>query len=227
MYVPQHFELGEDRTRALLERPGVGNLVTVHASGPIATLVPFYLDQDRRALVTHLVRNNPQVQEPITGPGMVILDDVDAYIAPSYYATNEHTPNVPTWDYVTVHVWGRVRIDDSPQRALEVASQLTRSMEKDDVLTPVGQDKLERMARAIVAVEVSVERLAGKAKMSQNRHPDDVRSVIAEMERLGEHDMARFLREVSLPYAQKRFATIERLRASRSGDEQMEIRSFH
>ncbi|MDO4244163.1 MAG: FMN-binding negative transcriptional regulator [Actinomyces sp.] len=225
MYVPQHFELGPERTRALLSAPGVGNLVTVHDQGPLATLVPFYLDEQRDVLVTHLVRNNPQVREPITAQGMVVLDDVDAYVAPAYYATNEETPNVPTWDYVTVHVWGPVRIDTSPQRALEVAEALTRRMEREDVLTPVGRDKLERMARAIVAVEVGIERVQGKAKMSQNRHPDDVRSLIGHMERLGEDDMARFLREVSLPYAEARFATIARLRGARSLDE--EIRSFH
>lgn len=225
MYVPRHFELGQERTRALLSRPGVGNLVTVHPSGPLATMVPFHLDEDRDALVTHLVRNNPQAREPITGPGMVLLDDVDAYIAPSYYATNEHTPGVPTWDYVTVHVWGTVTIDPSPQRALEVAAHLTTRMERDDVLTPVGQDKLERMARAIVAAEVRVERVQGKAKMSQNRHPDDVRSVIAAMESQGQDDIVQFLKEVSLPYAEKRFATIKRLRGARSLDE--EIHSFH
>ena len=224
MYVPQHFELGPERTRAILSRPGAGNLVTVHASGPLATMVPFYLDEDRDVLVTHLVRNNPQVREPMTGPGMVLFDDVDAYIAPSYYATNEHAPGVPTWDYVTVHVWGTVTIDPSPQRAQEVAENLTRRMERVDVLTPVGRDKLERMARAIVAVEVSVERVEGKAKMSQNRHPDDVRSVIAEMERQGQEDIVRFMQEVSLPYADKRLATIKRLRGARSRDE--EIRSF-
>lgn len=221
MYVPQHFELSEDRTRALLARPGVGNLVTVHDSGPIATLVPFYLDQERNTLVTHLVRNNPQVGEPVTGPGMVIFDELDAYVAPHYYATNDVMPNVPTWDYVTVHVWGRVSIDPSADAALEAAVRLTTLMESGDVLTAVGRDKLERMARAIVAVEVSVDRVQGKAKMSQNRHPEDVRSLIAEMERQGHNDMVRFLREVSLPYAEKRFATIDRLRGDRAATERI------
>ena len=100
MYVPRHFSLPEDYTRRLLARPGVGNLVTVHDFGPEATMVPFYLDEERGALMTHLVRNNPQVTEPITGPGLVILDDVDAYVSPRWYATNEVKANVPTWDYM-------------------------------------------------------------------------------------------------------------------------------
>ena len=68
MYVPRHFQLPEDYARALLSRPGAGNLVTVHDTGPEATMVPFYFDEERNALVTHLVKNNPQVVEPVRGP---------------------------------------------------------------------------------------------------------------------------------------------------------------
>ena len=225
MYVPRHFTLPEDYARALLARPGVGNLVTVIASGPEATMVPFYLDEEKNALVTHLVKNNPQAVEPADGPGLVILDDVDAYVPPHWYATNAVKANVPTWDYITVHVRGAVRIDPSPEAALTAACRLTEMMETDDVLSPVGQDKLRRMARAIVAVEVSLEEVRGKAKMSQNRHPDDIRGLADEFERHGEPRMADFLRTVSLPYAEQRFATLTRLREARSIGE--DVRSFH
>ena len=225
MYVPRHFSLPEDYARALLANPGVGNLVTVIASGPEATMVPFYLDEEKNALVTHLVKNNPQAAEPPRGPGLIILDDVDAYVPPHWYATNKVKANVPTWDYITIHVRGAVRIDPSPEAALTAACRLTEMMETDDVLTPVGQDKLRRMARAIVAVEVSLEEVRGKAKMSQNRHPDDIRGLADEFERHGEPRMADFLRTVSLPYAEQRFATLTRLREARSIGE--DVRSFH
>ena len=216
MYVPRHFSLPEDYTRRLLARPGAGNLITVHDFGPEATMVPFYLDEERGALMTHLVRNNPQVTESITGPGRVLLDDVDAYVSPRWYATNEVKANVPTWDYVTIHVRGPVSIDPEPAAALDVARRLTGAMEHEDVLAPVGEDKLARMARAIVAVGVGVEQVRGKAKMSQNRHPDDIRSLADEFERQGEARMADFLRTVSLPYAEERFATLARLRGLRT-----------
>ena len=225
MYVPRHFSLPEDYARALLANPGVGNLVTVIASGPEATMVPFYLDEEKNALVTHLVKNNPQAAEPPRGPGLIILDDVDAYVPPHWYATNKVKANVPTWDYITIHVRGAVRIDPSPEAALTAACRLTEMMETDDVLSPVGQDKLRRMARAIVAVEVSLEEVRGKAKMSQNRHPDDIRGLADEFERHGEPRMADFLRTVSLPYAEQRFATPTRLREARSIGE--DVRSFH
>ena len=225
MYVPRHFELPEDYARTLLEYPRAGNLVTVHDFGPEATFVPFYLDKERGRLVTHLVRNNPQARTPVTAPGLVILDEADAYVSPHWYATNKVKPNVPTWDYITLHVSGAVNVDASPQAALQAASTLTHHMGDGDCLEPVGQDKLERMARAIVVVSVDTERVRGKAKMSQNRHPDDIRSLADEFERHGEPRMAEFLRTVSLPYAEQRFATLARLRGAKSLGE--DVRSFH
>ncbi len=231
MYVPQHFTLPEDYVHDLLRRPGTGNLVTVHEGVPEATMVPFYLDQDKNALVTHLVRNNPQARLPVTGPGLVVLDDVDAYISPRWYATNKVKANVPTWDYITIHVRGAVRVDPDPAVALAVARRLTDLHEDPEVLQRVGDQALERMARAIVSVEVAVEEVRGKAKMSQNRHPDDIRSLATELASQGHEEMAAFLREVSLPYAEKRFAALARLRQARGAervvDSHLEQESFH
>ena len=183
MYVPRHFQLPEDYARALLSRPGAGNLVTVHDTGPEATMVPFYFDEERNALVTHLVKNNPQAVEPVRGPGLVILDDVDAYISPHWYVTNEVKANVPTWDYITIHVRGEVRIDPGSEAALIAATRLTDMMEADD------------------------------------------RGLADELEKRGETRMAEFLRTVSLPYAEQRFAVLARLRGARALHE--EVRDFH
>ena len=92
---------------------------------------------------------------------------------------------------------------------------MTHVMGDGDTLEPIGEEKLERMSRAIVAASVEARMVRGKAKMSQNRHPDDVRSLIAAMEEQGEMKLARYLRDVSLPYAEERFATISRLRGQR------------
>lgn len=214
VHVPDHFALPEDRLIALLASPRAGNLVTVHADGPLATFVPFHLERQedgRTTLVTHLVRNNPQLATPTTGPAMVVLDITDAYVSPRWYATNDVQPNVPTWDYVTIHAWGPVHVDPSPERALAVARQLTSRTGDGDVVDAVGEDKLAAMSRAIQAVEVQVDRIQGKAKMSQNRHPDDVRSLLAHYEEHGPAEVADYLREVSLPHAEERFGTLERL----------------
>lgn len=209
--MPNHFRLPDDRVEAYLREVHPGNLVTVHESGPHVTFVPFHLEQrgEQEVLVTHLVRNNPQAREPVTGPGMAVIDLTDAYISPLWYATNDELPNVPTWDYVTIHIRGPVRIDPNPEAALRAATELTMRMEGKRILDALGEQRLEMMSRAIVSVEIDVEAIEAKAKMSQNRHPDDVAGLVAHFEEHGPRDVAEYLREVSLPYAKQRFGTIE------------------
>ena len=183
----KHFEIPDDYLTGLLGRVRAGNLVTIHESGPQATFVPFHLETrgTGQVLVTHLMRINPQAVEPVTGPALAIIDIDDAYVSPAWYATNKDLPNVPTWDYITIHVTGEVRFTADPGAALEAARELTSRMEPPEVLEAVGEEKLRKMARAIVRAEIAVEKIQGKAKASQNRHPDDVRSLLAHMESEG------------------------------------------
>ena len=213
----KHFEIPDDYLAGLLGRVRAGNLVTVHESGPQATLVPFHMETHKtgQVLVTHLMRNNPQAIEPVTGPALVIIDIDDAYVSPAWYATNKDLPNVPTWDYITIHVTGEVRFTADPGAALEAARELTSRMEPPEVLEAVGEEKLRTMARAIVRAEIAVEKIQGKAKASQNRHPDDVSSLLAHLERKGETELVRYLREVALPHATERFGMVHELRAGR------------
>ena len=217
MYVAKHFEIPDDHLAELLGRVRAGNLVTVHDSGPQATFVPFHLETrgTGQVLVTHLMRINPQAVEPVTGPALVIIDVDDAYVPPAWYATNKDLPNVPTWDYITIHVTGEVRFTADPGAAFEAARELTSRMEPPEVLEAVGEEKLRKMARAIVRAEVAVEKIQGKAKASQNRHPDDVSSLLAHLEREGETELVRYLREVALPHATERFGMIHDLRTGR------------
>ena len=217
MYVAKHFEIPGDYLAELLGRVRAGNLVTVHESGPQATFVPFHLEtrETGQVLVTHLMRNNPQAVEPVTGPALVIIDIDDAYVSPSWYATNKDLPNVPTWDYITIHITGKIRFTTDPAAALAAARELTSRTEPLEVLEAVGEEKLRKMARAIVGAEVTMEKIQGKAKASQNRHPDDVSSLLAHLEREGETELVTYLREVALPHAIERFDTIHSLRATR------------
>ncbi|MDO5067528.1 MAG: FMN-binding negative transcriptional regulator [Propionibacteriaceae bacterium] len=216
MYVAKHYEIGPERLQNYLSGVRAGNLVTVHDDGPRATFVPFHLeDRDGvQVLVTHLVRNNPQATTPITGPGLVILDLADAYVSPLWYPSNEALPNVPTWDYLTIQLNGPVRVLASPEDSLAAARALTARMEQPEVLELVGEEKLHKMARAIVGVEVTVEQVRAKAKASQNRHPDDIRGVIAHLEQLGETELVTYLKEVSLPHAVERFGMIRDIKAA-------------
>lgn len=218
MYLAKHFEIPAERLANYLARVQAGNLITVHPDGPKASFVPFHLEDrgDHQVLVTHLVRNNEQAVEPITGPALIIIDLGDAYISPLWYPTNKALPNVPTWDYLNIQIDGPVKILTDPAEALRAAAALTGHFEKPEVLEAVGDTKLNKMAKAIVGVEVRVERVRGKAKASQNRHPDDIRGIIEHLEPMGVPELVAYLKEVALPYAENRFGMIADIRVSRS-----------
>lgn len=202
------YTLSDDHLTELLDRAHFGHLVTTHESGLRATPIPFYAERrdDAWFAVTHLARHNPQATDPVTGPATAILDVMDAYISNTWYSSNEALPNVPTWDYVSIQMPGTVTVIDDPQRALQVAAKLTHKMGDGGELRKVATNRSMEMARHIVAVELRAERVIARAKMSQDRHPDDIRGVIRHLAAAGQTDVAEFLREVSLPIAEERFA---------------------
>jgi transcriptional regulator len=187
MYVPAHFTADDDTVRALLDHSGAGDLVTVGDDGLQASLIPFVHDPDageHGALLGHLARNNPQWRSPATDQALVILRGPDAYVSPAWYAAKaEHGRVVPTWDYVTVHVHGRLVVHDDPAFVEHVVRRLTAKHEAGRTDPWSVDDAPPRFVagqlRAIVGVEVQVTRIEAKAKLSQNRPDADVDGVVA------------------------------------------------
>lgn len=116
MYVPSHFAASLSQIRELLDRPGAADLITPTADGLQATFLPLLHDPDvgpHGALLGHFARNNPHWQQPPTGESLVILRGPDSYVSPSWYASKaEHGRVVPTWNYLTAHVYGELVVHD-------------------------------------------------------------------------------------------------------------------
>jgi len=119
MYVPAHFAAQDTEVRELLTHHGAADLVTATPSGLTATLIPFVYDPTvgkHGALLGHLARNNDQWRQQVIGDALVIVRGPDAYVSPSWYAsTADHGRVVPTWNYVTAHVYGQLVIHDDPE----------------------------------------------------------------------------------------------------------------
>lgn len=187
MYVPAHFAAGEDDVRELLAGNGVADLVTPTAAGLVATLLPFVHDPDagpRGALLGHVARNNPHWTAEPAGESLVIVRGPDAYVSPSWYATKaEHGRVVPTWNYVTAHVYGDLVVHDDPAFVDGVVRRLTERHEAESGGGWSVDDAPERFVagqlRAIVGVEVRITRIEAKLKLSQNRPAADVDGVVA------------------------------------------------
>lgn len=111
MYIPAHFAADEQAVDDLLVHHGAADLITVTPEGVLATMLPFVYDPAARTLRGHLARNNDQWWQPVLGEALVIARGPDAYVSPAWYPSkSEHGRVVPTWNYVTAHVYGRLKV---------------------------------------------------------------------------------------------------------------------
>jgi transcriptional regulator len=194
MYVPSHFAADEAAVRDLLANHGAADLVTATPQGLLATLLPFIYDRtvgEHGALLGHLARNNDQWRQPVLGDALVIVRGPDAYITPSWYATKaEHGRVVPTWNYVTAHVYGRLTVHDDPVWLDRLVRRLTARHEAGSARPWSVDDAPARYVagqlRAIVGVELTISRVEAKLKLSQNRSAADIDGVITGLEARGD-----------------------------------------
>jgi transcriptional regulator len=121
---------------------------------------------------------------PAHGESLVIVRGADAYISPGWYQSKkDHGRVVPTWNYITAHVYGTLVVHDDPVWVEDLVRRLTTKHEAgmdhpwsvDDAPAPFVAGQL----RAIVGVELAITRIEAKAKLSQNRPEADVAGVVA------------------------------------------------
>jgi transcriptional regulator len=194
MYVPQSFTMDDAAVRKLLDRAGAADLVTSTPVGLLSTLVPFVHDPtvgERGALLGHLARNNEQWRHEALGEALVIVRGPDAYVSPSWYAAKrEHGRVVPTWNYVTAHVYGELVVHDDAGWLDDLVRRLTDQHEAGNAQPWSVDDApvafVAGQLRAIVGVEVRITRIEAKAKLSQNRPAADVDGVVAGLRRRGD-----------------------------------------
>ena len=169
----------------------LGALVTSAPTGLFATHLPLVLERGRGTRGTlegHFARANAHHELVAEGTdALVIFTGVDAHVTPSLYPSKQrHGKVVPTWNYVAVHAHGRIRLVHEPVRLRAHLARLTarheapqpRPWSLDDA--PPGY--VDALLSAIVGIEIEIDRLDGKWKMSQNRPPEDVEGVIRGLE---------------------------------------------
>ena len=196
MYVP-HFHAVEDEqhVRAMVAGIGSAQLVTVGQDGyPLATLLPVVWEGD--TVIAHMARANPHWTEIGDGsPVLLVVAGPQAYISPSWYASKtEHGRVVPTWNYATVHVYGQLVVHDDPAWVDALVRRLTDRQEHgrehpwsvDDAPVAFHAGQL----RAIVGVELVVDRIEAKFKLSQNRPEADIDGVVAGLRAEGDEGSA-------------------------------------
>jgi transcriptional regulator len=158
-------------------------LITAPDGVPFATPVPFVADETTRRLSTHIAKANPQWQhlEP-NREVLIVFQAEHALISSRWYET---APEVPTWNYATVHVYATPRILEGAEARAQVEALMSHHAH-DHEMNQLPEDYVTKMLSALVPIEFVVTRLEGKFKLSQNKSEQNQRNVVAQLEGQGE-----------------------------------------
>ena len=194
MYIPRHNE--EKRVSAMhsliVSRP-LGTLVTLGASGLFASHIPMILEEDGSqfgVLKGHISRANTQWQDFVPSvDALAIFAGHQHYITPNWYpGTREHGKEVPTWNYVVVHAYGPLKIIQDDDWLLTNVEKLTNIHEAASPspwkVSDAPEDFIKSQLKGIVGLELPIQRLEGKWKVSQNRTERERNGVVNGLAKL-------------------------------------------
>jgi len=202
MYIPKHFAETDQKTLiAFIREFNFATLVTASNDVPFATHLPFItvIRDDKLYLQAHLAKANPHWQQFLDNKDvLVIFQEPHAYISPMLY---EKLENVPTWNYIAVHAYGRVKIFPQVEN-LTLLEKQVEAFDKKYFETNWQQISAEyktNLAKGVVVFEIEVRELQGKKKLNQNKTGKDAQNVIEALEKSdneNERQIAKYMKEV-------------------------------
>ncbi|NQX89801.1 MAG: FMN-binding negative transcriptional regulator [Halioglobus sp.] len=187
MYIPKHFAMANtDEIHAFFEANAFGQLISYVDSRHFSTHMPFLMCRSESTVLGHLAMQNPQHYQLHGQQVLITLQGPHGYISPQWYCSS----GVPTWNYQSVHVYGRASIFTDRERIERLVTGLTERYESalDEPWLP---DYTESLLGAIVGVEVIIEEMQCKYKLSQNRSRRDRMQVIQQLRLRGDKSLAR------------------------------------
>lgn len=171
MYIPKHFEQNDrEKSIAFMRAYNFAIVVSVKDEIPIATHLPFVIEErdSELVLISHMSKANEQWKTVAEKDVLVIFSEPHAYISPTLY---EKQQNVPTWNYVSVHAYGKITILDSDEGKLSVLHKQMQFFEESYIeqFKTLDQKYIDGLLKGIVAFEIAITNLQAKEKLSQNK----------------------------------------------------------
>ncbi len=207
MYTPRHYDIDDPSVLAgFMRKHAFVLLVTAPDGVPVASHIPLILDTDPgegggQRFLGHVAKANPQWRA-FDGKteAMAMFWGPHAYVSPSWY---ESEIMVPTWNYVTVHAYGKPKLLSDPAAARDVLERLISEYESEATdnwsMDRLPESYIEKMLDGIVAFEMPIDRVEGKFKLSQNRSPADREGAIKGLRATGDPEsleVARLMAEI-------------------------------
>jgi len=190
-YPPRHHQ---DNERAhiieVIKTYPLATLVSVENNLPLITHLPLVLEDEK--LIGHIDIYNPQAKLLKNNNDITILfSGPECYISPSIYSTTQ----LPTWNYIKVHLKGRVKAIESKAALKQSLITMTEFLEAPDhkyVLEPENP-RLDRNLDYIEMFEIEITSWEGKFKLSQDKKPTDIERARKELIRANQESIKQFL----------------------------------
>ncbi len=210
MYTPKHFEQTDvAKMQHLIRSHPLATLVTLTPFGLCANhipLIPTESENEYGVLQGHVARSNPMWHEAEVGHEVLaVFQSAEAYISPNWYATKEQTGKVvPTWNYAVVHANGIMTVHEDEEWLRTQITKMTNLREASFPVpwkvTDAPADYIEKLIGAIVGIEIVVNRLEGKWKVSQNQPIENRAGVNEGLTRRGDDgdiEMSKLIHDAS------------------------------
>ncbi|PGA11930.1 FMN-binding negative transcriptional regulator [Bacillus toyonensis] len=192
MYIPKYFAIqGEEMKYETIEQNSFATLFSQHNGEPYATHLPLLLNRETLTLYGHFARPNAQWKDSENQQVLAIFQGPHSYISPSLYETNKA---VPTWNYVAVHVYGELEVVEDKQELLNSLQDLVHKYEDPQStysLDDVDPDYMAGLSKGIVGFKIKINKIEGKAKLSQNHSIERRNLVVEKLEKVGSEGSKR------------------------------------
>lgn len=198
MYIPKQFKLDDDKMiDEIIEQNSFATLISYQNEAPIATHLPLVLDREKGCLYGHFAKPNPQWKLDDNQTFLAIFHGPHSYISSSWYETKMA---VPTWNYVTVHVYGQMELMKDSVEIYETLKELVQKYETPDStysLEEVDASFVKQLSKGIVAFKLHITNIEAKAKLSQNHSNERKERVIQQLEKSSHqenHEVAAWMK---------------------------------
>ncbi len=185
MYIPKHYE-NTDKAAILdfMNQYPFATIITVKDNFQTASHLPFTISERAGDIIltAHFAKANAQSEQLTGNDVLVIFSEPHAYISPKHY---ESEKNVPTWNYIAVHAYGKGTLISDQQASFEVLGNMINQFEPEykPQWDRLPMDYKERMLKGIVAFEITVTDLQAKHKLSQNKKETERQNIISDFEK--------------------------------------------
>lgn len=189
MYIPKHFKIDDEGTiYDFIEKYSFATLFSQHNGEPYATHLPLILNKSENALYGHFARPNEQWKDAENQQVLVIFQGPHSYISPSWYETMKA---VPTWNYVSIHVYGKMEIIENQKVIFDSLNDMVKKYESPASpynLSDVDPSFIEGMSKGIVTFRINITKIEAKAKLSQNQPVERQELIIKQLENTPHQD---------------------------------------